>query len=185
MKNEGAKSVWDYYSQSSGRLNNFRLIQTTAGQKWNVYSAPDFFAWRGANGKAMVNTNGDVYAAGWEGDWLLVMYETNNGSVRVGYVNGSDIRGNISEDRMLGFAYSPATMLAHATMTDDPARGGAMTALDQSTKVTYLATYKHISGSGWDYIETTVNGQIARGFIPTGCLDVTKQSYQMEGNTHE
>lgn len=35
--------------------------------------------------------------------WLLVMYETNSGSVRVGYVSGDDIRGGVPMDTSLTF----------------------------------------------------------------------------------
>ena len=30
----------------------------------------------------------------------------------------------------------------------------------------------YFSSGSWDYIETTVNGQIARGCVPSGTLDI-------------
>ena len=35
--------------------------------------------------------------------------------------------------------------------------------------MTYLSTM--FNNTGWDYIETTINGQTARGFIPSGYLN--------------
>ena len=47
-------------------LTGFNYVKMKAGQQIPVYSAPSYSAWRGANGKALVNTNGAVWAAGWE-----------------------------------------------------------------------------------------------------------------------
>ena len=89
---------WRDFTPPDGslKLTGFTYVKLTANQKLDVYSAPNASSWRGANGKAMVNTNGAVWAAGWENGWLLVFYETNAGSVRVGYVNGSRISGKVS-----------------------------------------------------------------------------------------
>ncbi len=158
---------------TSLKLTGFEYVKLNANQKLAVYSAPSASSWRGANGKAMVNTNGAVWAAGWENGWLLVFYETNAGSVRVGYVNGSQISGRVSVNDQLFFDRSSCRLASSATLTDDPLRTmTTITNLRAGDTVTYLTTMTNQSGWSFDYIETTVGGQRVRGFIPTGCLDV-------------
>ena len=158
---------------ASLKLTGFTYLTLSANQKLDVYSAPSASSWRGANGKAMVNTNGAVWGAGWENGWLLVFYETNNGSVRVGYVNGAKISGRVSLNDQLYFDRSSCRLSASAALTDDPLRTMTTIAnLRAGDTVTYLTTVTNQNGWSFDYIETTVSGKLARGFIPTGCLDV-------------
>ena len=172
-------SIWDYFSTGFDTLQGFDYMELRAGQKLAVYSAPSTASWRGANGKAMVNTNGALYAAGWESGWLLVMYETNNGSVRVGYVSAGDIRGGIPYAEDLTFAYDTATVTARCTLTDDPARtGSAITTLSEGTTVTWLTRF--YNNYAWDYVETTVSGKTTRGFIKVGSLDIQKSHDPLE-----
>lgn len=173
------KSIWDSFSTGFDTLQGFDYIELRSGQKLAVYSAPSKSAWRGANGKAMVNTNGAIYAAGWESGWLLLMYETNNGSVRVGYVSSGDIRGGVPMDRYLSFAYDNATVTQRCTLTDDPARtGSAITTLQPGATVTWLTRF--YNNSAWDYVETTVGGQTVRGFIRTSSLDISRDADPLE-----
>lgn len=170
-KNTDGKSVWDYFSTGFDTLQGFTYVQLKTGQKLPVYSAPSASSWRGAKGKAMVSTNGNVMAAGWESGWLLVMYETNNGSVRVGYVNSEDMKGGAPIDTRLQFEYTPATVTHVCDLTDDPAKCyAAMTRLNAGDQVTYLTTY--FNKSAWAYVETTVDGKTARGFLPAEYLDI-------------
>lgn len=172
--NEGGKSVWDYFHAAEAMLQGFDLLTIASGQMLSVYSAPDASSWRGANGKAQVSTEGSVFAAGWESGWLLVMYETNNGSIRVGYVNGSDMKGAVSNNKLLTFAYDRAVVAADCQLTDDPGRCYApIMTLKAGATVTYLSTF--INQNGWDYIETSCNGQRVRGFIPSGRLNVADE----------
>ena len=94
---DSGESMWTYFSGGFDTLGGFDYVQLRTGQNLPVYSAPSRNSWRGANGKASVGTNGAIYSAGWENGWLLVMYETNSGSVRVGYVSGDDIRGGVPD----------------------------------------------------------------------------------------
>ena len=171
---KGKKCYTNLTPPSSGwTLTGFSFMNLKAGQKLAVYSAPSSSSWRGANGKASVSTNGAVWAAGWENGWLLVFYETNAGSVRVGYVNGSQISGRVSVNDQLYFERSTCRLSTAATLTDDPLRTmTTITNLRAGDTVTYLTTMTNQSGWSFDYIETTVGGQLVRGFIPTGCLDV-------------
>ena len=169
--NDYGRSIWDSFSTGFDTLQGFVYVSLRTGQKLDVYSAPAQSSWRGASGKATVSTNGAVYAAGWEGDWLLIMYETNAGSVRVGYVNGNSVRGGVPLDTNLHFDHDPATVRRQCTLTDDPAGSAtAITTLRAGTQVTYLTRF--YNRSAWDYIEVTVDGKTARGFVPAGSLEV-------------
>lgn len=173
------RSIWEDFSTGFDALQGFRYIELRANQNLAVYSAPTKSAWRGANGKASVSTNGAIYAAGWESGWLLIMYETNNGSVRVGYVNASSIRGGVPMDLNLDFAYDSASVLTRCTLTDDPARtGSSIVTLQPGTTVTWLTRF--YNQSAWDYVETTVNGKTVRGFIRAGSLDIARDADPLE-----
>lgn len=172
-------SIWDAFSTGFDTLQGFQYIELRANQKLAVYSAPSKSAWRGANGKAMVNTNGAIYAAGWESGWLLIMYETNQGSVRVGYVKAGDIRGGVPMDLNLSFSYDTATVQESCTLTDDPARtGSSITTLRAGTQVTWLTRF--YNNAAWDYVEVKVNGKTARGFIRAGSLDIQRGADPLE-----
>ena len=173
------RSIWEDFTTGFDTLQGFRYIELRADQKLAVYSAPSKSAWRGANGKAMVNTNGAIYAAGWESGWLLVMYETNNGSVRVGYVKAGDIRGGVPMDLNLDFSYDQAKVIQKCTLTDDPARtGSAITTLKEGTSVTWLTRF--YNNSAWDYVEVNVDGKTARGFIRAGSLNINRDADPLE-----
>ena len=173
------KSIWDDFSTGFDTLQGFDYIELRANQSLAVYSAPSKSSWRGASGKAQVSTNGAIYAAGWESGWLLLMYETNNGSIRVGYVNAKDVRGGVPMDRQLTFSYAPAAVLEKCTLTDDPARTGtAIATLNAGTQVTWLTRF--YNNAAWDYVEVTVNGKTARGFIRAGSLDVQRGEDPLE-----
>jgi hypothetical protein len=153
---------------SAGPAIMFSYASFQANQKFDVYAAPGTSSWRGASGKAAVSTNGPVYVAGWDGNWLLVMYDTNAGAVRVGYINGNNISGGVSAPG-LSFAYLSVTLTSGATLTDDPVtKSTAIVNLSAGNQVTYLAEY---SGNGsWAYVETQVSGKTVRGFIPMSAI---------------
>ncbi len=166
---------WSDFTPPDGslKLTGFSYVSLTAGQKLNVYSAPSASSWRGANGKAVLNTNGAVWAAGWENGWLLVFYETNAGAVRVGYVNGSQMSGKVNVNNYLTFDYRSCQIASSAALTDDPLRQMTTIAtLQAGSTVTYLTTVTNQYGWAFDYIETTVGGQQVRGFIPSGSLNM-------------
>lgn len=172
-------SIWDNFSTGFDTLQGFDYVELRSNQSLPVYSAPSKSSWRGANGKAEVSTNGAIYAAGWESGWLLVMYETNSGSVRVGYVNASSIRGGVPVDTQLNFSYDSAVTTRRCTLTDDPARTGtAITTLNAGAEVTYLTRF--YNNSAWDYVEVRVNGKTARGFIRSGSLDINRSADPLE-----
>ena len=128
---------------------------------------------RAANGKASVSTNGPVYALGQDQGWMLMLYDANNsGQYRVGYIEIAKIKGKKPALDILGWDYSPVEVMVTTTLTDDPAlTGRAMATLPAGTRVTYLSTMYNTEA--WDYIETTVDGKTARGFVPSGTLSIT------------
>ena len=155
------------------RPRGFDFVNLQAGQKYAVYTAPSTTAYRANDGKALVNTNGPVYALGQDQGWMLMLYEANNaGQYRVGYIEISKIKGKKPVLNMLSWDYSSVEVLYTTTLTDDPAlTGKTLTTLPAGTRVTYLSTM--YNSTAWDYIETTINGQTARGFVPSGTLSIT------------
>ena len=138
----------------------------TAGQKFEVYSAPSTRSWRGANGKAAVTSGSEIYAAGMEEDWILIIYELSSGVVRVGYIDSRKINGRYPSFDVLSFPRIQMTLTAGAVMTDDPIRQKATIGkLKKGTKVTCLAGYR-----GWIYVEAKVSGKTARGFVAPSSL---------------
>ena len=116
----------------------------------------------------MVSTNGSVYVAGWESGWLLVMYQTNNNAVRVGYVR--DVKGKVNAPN-LQFVYQSVAVSEAANLTDDPSTSyTTICQLRAGDMVTYLTGYQN--RQDWAYVQTTINGQTVRGFIPAYVLGV-------------
>jgi len=171
-RNPNGKHYLDYITFDSGGGGSasidFAYASFNANQKFAVYAAPGSGSYRGANGRASVSTNGPVYVAGWDGGWLLLMYDTNNGAVRVGYVDGDDINGRVSAP-YLQFANTTVTCTETVNLTDDPVTYRSNIArIASGTSVIYLASY--YEGRSWAYIETRVDGQTVRGFIPESAI---------------
>ena len=148
-------------------LMSFTQVSLAKDQLFPVYAAPSSKSYRGAKGKASVSTNGPVWAAGYDGNWLLVEYETNKGSVRVGYIDARKIKGNRPDLDALQFAKKSVSLAAAAALTDDPIRGGnVMKKLKAGTNVTLLMQWED-----WAYVETSVDGKNARGFVPLSVVN--------------
>ena len=151
----------------------FEYVDLAAKQKLPVFTAPSIDAYRANNGKATCSTNGAVYGLGWENGWMLMLYEANGaGQYRVGYVDSGKIKGTLPRLDQLNWDENECELLNAAALTDDPAQTGkTLASLPAGTKVTFLTTM--YNSTGWDYIETTIGGQTARGFIPSGNLSIT------------
>ena len=160
-------------AEAVNRPRGFDYVNLQGGEKYAVYSAPSTGAYRAANGKATVSTNGPVYALGQDQGWMLMLYDANNsGQYRVGYIEIARIKGKKPALDILGWANSPVEVMTTTTLTDDPAlTGRAMATLPAGTRVIYLSTMYNTEA--WDYIETTVDGKTARGFVPSGTLSIT------------
>ena len=132
-----------------------------------VYTAPSTDAYRCANGKATCDTNHAMDDAGYVNGWLMVRYETNNGSTRVGYIPPKYIKGYVSS-MYPHFGYIPATAEDTILVTDNPMMHGTSFArLERGETFHILSKYNYYKKDGleWWYIECTVDGQIAYGFI--------------------
>lgn len=173
-KNETGKGlppVW-YEPEIDGAFSNFEEISIGLGKKLRVYSGPDKSYYRGANGKAQVSTNGKVYACGWEDGWLMVMYWTNGGSIRVGYTPAEDVDAYVDLP-MLEFVYEDAQIIKRCTLTDDPVMTNQKLAtLQKGGTVTYLGEF--VNQERWAYIETTAGGKPVRGFVRAECVEYTE-----------
>lgn len=146
------------------------------GQKLSVYSGPGKKYYRGANGYAYADTDEEVYAAGIEKGWILVMYGTKGGSVRVGYVKRDDLKYSISGMGIytLAFDYKDAEITKACVLTDDPGLAAReLTQLEAGAKVTYLGRLSKLGN--WVYVETVMDGQPVRAFVPEDCIRVTEQ----------
>ncbi len=139
-----------------------------------VYSAPSLDAYRCANGKATIDTNAEMFVGGFDKTgWLMVRYETNNGAVRVGYVEPSTVRGFKTENDTLAFSYIPQVAQGRIELTDDPMMISAPFAvLDPGEPYYILGKYTYYGN--WWYIECTVDGKAARGFINRSITPVDK-----------
>ena len=130
-----------------------------------VYSAPSKDALRGANGKATVDTDSKMAEAGFdESGWLLVRYEKSNGGMRVGYIEKSKVKDYKARMVLPDFDRIPVTAAQPIDVQDDPqARGNVLGTIGTGEEFTVLAKYTY-SGSWW-YVECTLEGKTARGFI--------------------
>lgn len=171
-RGKGLPPVW-YEPEIDGAFSSFEEISIGLGKKLRVYSGPDTSYYRGANGKAMASTNGKVYACGWEDGWLMVMYWTNGGSIRVGFTPAKDVDAYVDLPS-LDFEYSDAVITKSVTLTDDPVMTNQKLAkLQKGTQVTFLSEF--VNRERWAYVETWVDGKPARGFVRSDCIDVYAQ----------
>lgn len=155
-------------------LGGFFEIHLKGNQKLKVYDGPGEHYRRGAQGKAVASTNGRLYAAGWESSWLMVMYEVNNGGVRVGFASPKDFRDKVDAPQLL-FDAAPAVTLAQAQLTEDPVKVlTPIATLAAGTPVTWLSRF-YGSQRSWDYVEVQLNGQLMRGFLPQGIVETGYQ----------
>ncbi|MBQ8137139.1 MAG: hypothetical protein IJ174_06880 [Clostridia bacterium] len=156
----------------------FNPIWVNGNLRLDVYSAPSTSSWRGANGKAMCNTDGEVRAAGRIGGWVLIAYYlsggSNAGGYRVGYVQYSELKGLVSDIPQLMFQNRSAVITRDCTLTDDPfALETPITYLSSGTRVTYLMGFQNDYGNKFGYVETTYQGKTVRGFVRYDALEVS------------
>lgn len=185
--NPGGKPVpkVDYEPPIYGAFSSFFLQYFAPDQRFPVYSGPGTKYHRSADGKAVVSTNGEIYVGGWQNGWLMVMYWTNNGNIRVGYVQGKNFKDKVNAPE-LRFGNSPAAITRACVLTDDPvATYQTMATLRQGAQVTYLSEY--INEYRWAYVEAVVNGVPMRGFVEADAVERTQMdedepSYEPDGN---
>lgn len=151
-------------------LSGFQEVYFKSNQKLKIYDGPGIHYRRGADGKAVASTNGRMYAAGWESGWLMVMYQINNGGVRVGFASPEDFRDRPILPQLFFDSASTLT-LNTAQLTEDPVMAlTPITQLPQGTPVTWLSRF-YSAQRAWDYVEVNINGQLMRGFLKQGTVD--------------
>ena len=130
-----------------------------------VYSAPYENAYRLANGKASCNTNSEISVGGYDATgWLMVRYKTNNGNCRVGYIPPKHIKGYKADVSELKFDHVEVEAADVIYVTDNPMINySAFAKLAIGESFTILGKYTYYGN--WWYVECTVDGQPARGFI--------------------
>lgn len=131
-----------------------------------VYSGPGRHYLRAEGGAAALNSNQEIFAYGFDGEWLLVVYQADplSWQNRYGYIHrddhGRDLLpaicrpGERDEDDnafcsdhavllgQLDFTAEPLTLPVNVTLTDDPVNSEAPLArLDAGETVTVLYTF--------------------------------------------
>ena len=161
----GAVNTNDFYA-----VKDFKFFQYKKGiglGNCPVYTAPDLNSLR-VGGKASCGTNGEVFVAGKDQGWLLIRYESNDGSHHVGYIPPDYARGfKFTEYNYMDNINSsaiPCVAQADIDLFDSPiGRENPIGTIRPGEVYTIMATYTY--NGNWWYVECAVNGQRARGFI--------------------
>lgn len=138
-----------------------------------VYAYPSEDGWRGAKGKAAVHLMGPFTALAYSEDeaWLLIDYETSGKAHRVGYIRcPEDVQIAVPNVYAL---HIPLTLNRDAQVTDDP--NGVRKAMAQLQRGDTVDVLGHI-GIEWAYVELTVDGKPARGFLPLDALHLPEET---------
>lgn len=144
-----------------------------------VYAAPDSKAYRGANSKASVSLKDELWVLDWVGDYLMIYYKTDAFAGRIGYVyadrqlTSAMKKAHLSEESFASSIYDrgrmPMKLTADTTITDDPWGSKRVLAqLTEGTEVICLCSWD----SAYAYVETRIEGRLARGFMPLDALTV-------------
>ena len=148
-----------------------------------VFTAPSQKALRMAKGRAKIDTDREVYVGGKTADgWLLVRYDPGNGTIRTGYIPPQYVR-KVKASKLNYFVDIPVVAGSMINVTDDPIGGrNFFYTLQQGESFEILAKYTY-NGTWW-YIECTVDGKRARGFIDRQGSKILPGSY-VEDNLNQ
>lgn len=137
-----------------------------------VYAYPSEEGWRGAKGKATVSLAESFTALCFSEDeaWLLIDYETDSGH-RIGYIRCPEgLKLPISTLYPL---HIPLRLTKDFSVTDDPNDSmRAIAALKAGDTVDVLGYTSNV----WAYIELTIDGKPARGFLPLAVLETPEET---------
>lgn len=150
-----------------------QMLETERGKQFAVMSAPNSRSIRGANGKAVVSTNGWIQVFGREGKWLMVQYAVNDKEhsdhYRIGYIRDAALPKD-AEMNELKFDPVDGYINCKTSVTDDPlGLQGELTKLKEGTQVSALAEM-----GKWTYIEAKSSGKRFRGFVPRENVTCTR-----------
>ena len=134
-------------------------IMESADETLPVYSAPSEKSWRASDGKASVNlrdTNG-LFSYGEIDGWEMIEYQVSLRTSRIGYIHRD------SEPLVVRPPRVPVVTVAETYLTDDPnvSQFRQMT-IPADAPLTALSCY----GPFYVYVETELDGQAIRGFVP-------------------
>ncbi len=166
----------DWYPSEPQGAEVFFSFSGTAhdfGTKLNkpVYTGPGTEYLRANDGKAQFVSSEFRYA-GLEGDWMLVRCSVKSG-IRYGYINVREYRDQLWSVPALDFAYQDAVITRSTQIWDSMMLSsmGPLGTLYEGTHVTYLGTFLGDEMS-LVFVETTLNGRKARGFVSTDCVQL-------------
>ncbi|MCR4652845.1 MAG: SH3 domain-containing protein [Eubacterium sp.] len=150
----------------------FTTCSLSVGQTLPVYTAPNTESLRADSGTAQVTLTESIYAAGFDGQWLLVMYRNQDKMTRVGYLNAFQLQGTLPSMASIAFGTQQVMASCRTAVTSDPMeQTDALLMLNSGDTVTLLATL-NLNGQ-WAYVETMYNGVIVRGFVPADAVRVS------------
>ncbi len=148
-------------------------VTKTDKSKQAVYTAPDKKSFRAAKGKAAVSLKNvaGLTLLGRVSGWDVVEYEVSTRTSRIGYIPAGHVEDGYSWEEE--FTWIPAAARENTYITDDPDVSQFVTAeLAKGMEVTLLGRY----GRFYAYVETTIDGLRARGFVPLRSLEVQEDS---------
>ena len=136
-----------------------------------VYSYPSEDGWRGAGDRAAVSLKEPFTALAFSEDnqWVLIEYQASKGR-RIGYIRrpeGVQIAVN-----PLFPLHIPLTLNRDFTVTDDPDDSiRTIASLKEGDTVDVLGYTNNV----WAYVEVTIQGRPARGFLPMAALSAPEE----------
>ena len=165
------------YLGESFAWQNAQEVDPKRPEQLPVYAAPSEDAWRGANGRAAVSLTEPLAVLGVveDSDWLLIEYEISATERRIGYICSNEHWSPwVSTLSLAGIV---AHTSGETVMTDDPrASGRAMAVLPGNKLVCVLG------GVGEDlfYVEATIDGKTAYGFVPSSAVALPEMTPQTD-----
>ena len=134
-------------------------------KSYDVYQGPGTNYYR--NGRAQYGGGGAARIFGYDGEWLLIGYETGKGDYRIGYIQNYTLPAKIDPNslRPLTYAWISTTIAVESVVTDDPVINmKQIEKLAPGTPVNFLAWVDN--GHRWALIEyVRSSGETIRAFV--------------------
>ena len=147
-----------------------------------VYGAPLENAWRGSQGKAAVSVSEPflLLGAAQEGEWLLVDYDVNTDSRRIGWIRRPE-EYDAGDAPWLELSRELYRVKKDCTLTDDPGKSQRAIRTLQTGESVIAMLQMQEAGKNWLYAETEQNGQPVWGFVDAECLEA-EPAWRVEGD---
>ena len=129
-----------------------------------VYSAPSNSSYRAANGRAACDLADEVDESGFINGWLLVRYKTAAGKMRVGYIRREKTGDFKSSMPAMEVDPIPLTAAVRIRLFEAPSEETDQFGTIEAGE-TFCVLRKYTYTGSWYYVECTVEGLTARGFI--------------------